>query len=149
MDRYLPVLALAAAVGWLWLVPKLTRPDGARRTAVELGLRRGEEEYLQFRYSGSVGIGTTSGQKYLRAPDGVSGKVMAVSDQYNVAVLSVGKSDGVKVGDRFVIRRGATDCAVGVVDKLEQDWCAVQWSNARQKVQVGDDAIWVCVMGGR
>src|SRR3990167_8239678 len=99
MGKFTHVLVILAAVAWLWLVPRLTRPDGARRTAAELGLRRGD------------------------VARGMGGMVVAVSDELSVAVLSVGQSDGVTVGDHYVIRRGASVCAEGVVEKVEQNWC--------------------------
>lgn len=75
-------------------------------------------------------------------PKNIKGHVMAVSDQFNVAVLSVGADDGVKMGYPFTISRGDKFVAKATVDSVERDWCTVHWepTMAKGPVMINDDA---------
>ncbi len=74
-------------------------------------------------------------------PKNLSGKIMSVSEQFNVAIVSIGQDDGVKVGYPFTIYRSDKFVARGTVEKVERDWCVVRWDPGlvKDKVQVGDD----------
>jgi predicted nucleic acid-binding Zn-ribbon protein len=74
-------------------------------------------------------------------PKNLSGKIMSVSEQFNVAIASIGQDEGVKVGYPFTIYRQDKFVARGMVEKVERDWCVVKWDPAlaKEKVLVGDD----------
>jgi septal ring factor EnvC (AmiA/AmiB activator) len=74
-------------------------------------------------------------------PKNLSGKIQGVSEQFNVAIVSIGQDDGVKVGYPFTIYRGEQFVAKGTVEKVERDWSVVRWDPGlvKGKVQVGDD----------
>jgi DNA-binding transcriptional MerR regulator len=71
----------------------------------------------------------------------LAGKVQAVSEEFHVAIISLGADDGVKVGHVFTLHRGDQFIAKGSVDKVERDWSMLRWepAQARLKVMVGDD----------
>lgn len=75
-------------------------------------------------------------------PKNIKGRVMAVSDQFNVGVLSVGADQGVKMGYPFTIYRADKFVAKATVDSVERDWCTVHWDAgmAKDKVMVNDEA---------
>ena len=74
-------------------------------------------------------------------PINLTGKIKSVSDQFNVAIISIGKDDGVQVGFPFTIHRQDKYVARGVVELIECDWCVLRWDPtlAKEKVLVGDE----------
>jgi septal ring factor EnvC (AmiA/AmiB activator) len=74
-------------------------------------------------------------------PKNLNGKIMAVSEQFNFALGSLGKDDGVKVGYPFTIYRGSQYVAKGTVEKVERDFSVIRLDPRliKDKVQVNDD----------
>jgi uncharacterized protein YhaN len=80
-------------------------------------------------------------------PKNLTGKVMSVSDDFYVVIISIGKDDGVQVGYPFTIHRQDKYVARGVVEKIERDWCVLRLDPAlaKEKVLVGDDVTTVSI----
>lgn len=72
----------------------------------------------------------------------ISGKVVGVSDKYNLVMLNVGEHDQVKEGYEFTVYRGKDYVAKVKVDKVYPDMCACYSLDEYQKdkIRQGDDA---------
>jgi predicted nuclease with TOPRIM domain len=72
----------------------------------------------------------------------IKGAVMAVNNDLNIVLLSVGRDDNVKIGYEFTIYRGNEYVGTVIVDKVEKDHCsgASKTGIQRMAIAVGDKA---------
>jgi len=72
----------------------------------------------------------------------IQGKVVGVSDKYNLVMLNVGEHDQVKEGYEFTVYRGKDYVAKVKVDKVYPDMCSCYSLDEYQKdkIRQGDDA---------
>jgi DNA repair exonuclease SbcCD ATPase subunit len=71
----------------------------------------------------------------------IEGKVLAVSNQYDLVVISVGKKDKVDVGVEFTVYRGNKFIGKVKVEKVDNEWSSAMSLKefTVEKVQVGDN----------
>jgi hypothetical protein len=69
----------------------------------------------------------------------LEGKITAVAPEIGMVVMSIGKDDGVLVGDEFTIDRGGEFVAKVVVDRADRKWCAGKVLLKKTEPKVGDD----------
>ena len=72
----------------------------------------------------------------MTAAKNVDGVVLAVSPSVNQLILSVGKDDGVQVGDEFVVSRGDAYVGKVIVEKVYPDMCAARSRVDLQKLPI-------------
>jgi hypothetical protein len=71
----------------------------------------------------------------------VVGKVIAVAPEIGLVVLSIGKDDGVKEGDAYVVDRAGTFVAKVVVDRTDRKWSAAKVVMKNTDPRVPDDVV--------
>jgi hypothetical protein len=71
-----------------------------------------------------------------RAP--IDAKVTAVANEIGLVVLSVGKNDGVQLGDEFTVYRGAEFVAKIVIDRADFRWSAGKVTLRHGEPRIGD-----------
>jgi hypothetical protein len=69
----------------------------------------------------------------------LEGRVTAVAPEFGMVVLSLGKDDGVLVGDEFTVYRGGDFVAKIVIDRADRKWAAGKIVLKKGDPQVGDD----------
>lgn len=70
----------------------------------------------------------------------IEGIVLGVSDKVNLVLISVGSKDKVRVGDTFIVHRGARLISKLFVDKVDDQWaaCLEMTDSHRDAIQPGD-----------
>ncbi len=113
--------------------------DNLEKAHVELAKRNQENENIIANYLAKLKIRIP--QELVKAP-AIAGRVIGVSDQYNLVMISVGDQDGVKEGYEFTISRGKEFVGRVKVDKVFPDMCAASALEEyqREKIQKGDEA---------
>ena len=67
-------------------------------------------------------------------------KVTAVANEIGLVVLSVGKDDGVREGDEFIVSRSGDFVTKAVIDRVDRKWSAGKVVQKKSDPRVGDDA---------
>lgn len=113
--------------------------DDLEKRYVELAKTNQENENIIATYLAKLKIRIP--EAIMGAP-AIAGKVVGVSDKYNLVMLNVGEHDQVKEGYEFTVYRGKDYVAKVKVDKVYPDMCACYSLEEYQKdkIRQGDDA---------
>jgi len=70
----------------------------------------------------------------------LDGRVRAADNQIGIAIISIGRDEGVREGDTFTIYRGSRFIAKGVADTVDRAWTSlrIQASVKTDDIQAGD-----------